>query len=38
MSEEELEENNLPNENNDEESHDFLNPDQIISLSGMYKD
>ena len=38
MSEEELEENNLPNENNDEESQDFLNPDQIISLSGMYKD
>ena len=38
MSNEELEENNLPEENQNNDDHDFINQDQIISLSGMYKE
>lgn len=39
MSNEDLEENNLPEESNqNNEEHDFINQDQIVSLSGMYKE
>ena len=38
MSNEDLEENKLPNESEHNDGQDFLNPDQIISLSGMYKE
>ena len=38
MSNEELEGNNLPEENQNNDEHDFINQDQIISLSGMYKE
>ncbi len=39
MSNEEIEENNLPEESNqNNDGHDLINQDQIISLSGMYKE
>ncbi|MFL2570477.1 MAG: DNA gyrase/topoisomerase IV subunit A [Parvicellaceae bacterium] len=38
MSDKELEENNLPDDENQNEDHDLINQDQIVSLSGMYKE
>ncbi len=39
MSNEEIEENNLPEDlNHNNDGHDLINQDQIISLSGMYKE